>query len=127
MAKKIKNKYGNKKIEVDGRKFDSKKEAQVYMQLKLQEERREISELKTQVKFVLIPAQYKTTGHTKTGKPIKKCVEREVCYYADFSYRDERGRLHVVDVKSSITKKNPAYIIKRKLLRQVHGIELEEV
>lgn len=121
------NKYKNKKIVVNGIMFDSKKEMRTYMHLKMQEERREISELKTQVKFVLIPAQYKTTGHTKTGKPIKKCVEREVAYYADFTYRDERGRLHVVDVKSAITRKNPAYVIKRKLLRQVHGIELEEV
>lgn len=121
------NKYRNRKIEVDGQVFDSKKESRIYMQLKLQEERREISELKTQVKFVLIPAQYKTTGHTKTGKPIRKCVEREVAYYADFTYRDEKGRLHVIDVKSAITRKNPAYVIKRKLLRQVHGIELEEV
>ncbi len=121
------NKYRNRKIEADGIVFDSKKEMRTYMYLKMQEERGEISELKTQVKFVLIPAQYKTTGHTKTGKPIKKCVEREVCYYADFSYRDEKGRLHVIDVKSAITRKNPAYVIKRKLLRQVHGIELEEV
>jgi hypothetical protein len=121
------NKYRNRKIEADGIVFDSKKEARTYMYLKMQEERREISELKTQVKFVLIPAQYAVVGRTKTGKPKTKCVEREVAYYADFCYRDERGRLHVVDVKSAITRKNPAYIIKRKLLRQVHGIELEEV
>lgn len=73
------NKYKNRKTEVDGKVFDSIKEANRYCELRLLERAGEISGLKTQFRFVLIPA-----GHG----------ERAVHYVADFVYR-EKGQVIV--------------------------------
>ena len=72
----------------------------------------EISDLRCQVPFLLIPAQY-------VGK---RCVERSVKYIADFVYT-ENGQTVVEDSKGFKTKD---YIIKRKLLLWVHHIRILE-
>lgn len=94
--------------------------------MKLLEAAGEIRSLELQRKFTLIPAQYEVTGYTKSGKPIKKCVERECTYSADFCYLDKWDIFHVEDVKSPLTK-TPQYIIKRKLMRHLFGFKIEEV
>ena len=108
-------KYNNKKITVDGQKFDSKKEANRYKELRLLEKAGEIQALRTQVKFILIPAQ----RDEATGKVI----ERECSYKADFVY-EEDGKTVVEDVKGFRTKE---YIIKRKLMLWRYGIRTREV
>lgn len=124
------NKYGSKKIEVDGIVFDSKKEAKRYQELILLEKAGAIIELKRQVKFVLIPAQYKATDvMVKKGKHAgqykTKLVERECSYMADFVYFDiETGQKVVEDTKGFRTKD---YIIKRKLMLYIHGIRIKEI
>lgn len=106
------NKYQAKKIQLDGITFDSKKEASRYAQLRVLERAGVIRDLKTQEEFVLIP---------KCGK------ERPAKYHADFSYIDcETGRKVVEDVKSSATKTKD-YILRRKLMNWVHGIQIQEV
>ena len=123
-------KYNNRKIIVDGITFDSKKEAKRYKELKMLERAGIIHDLKRQVKYVLIPAQYERTssvyvkGNNK-GKPKKgKLLERECAYYADFVYSKKSGELVVEDTKGMRT---PDYIIKRKLMLYVHGIRIVEV
>lgn len=106
-------KYRNKKITIDGITFDSKKEANRWMELKLLERAGEISHLARQVKYELIPSQ-KIDG---------KVVERACSYVADFVYL-ENGKTVVEDTKGF---KTPDYIIKRKLMLQVHGIHIREV
>lgn len=125
----IKRKYNNKKIIVDGIKFDSKKEALRYKELKMLEKAGIISNLQRQVKYVLIPAQYEPTssvyvkGNNK-GKPKKgKLIERECAYYADFVYT-ENSKTVVEDTKGV---KTPEYIIKRKLMLYVHNIKIKEM
>lgn len=123
------NKYGSKKVEVDGIVFDSKKEAKRYQELLLLEKEGEITDLQRQVKFVLIPAQYETVErYSKTGKRLKdkqKCIEKECSYYADFTYFDrEKQEVIVEDTKGMRTKD---YIIKRKLLLYRHGIRVKEI
>lgn len=108
-------KYNNQKITVDGQKFDSKKEASRYRELRLLEKAGEIKDLRTQVKFKLIPAQ----RDEATGKVI----ERECSYKADFVY-EEDGKTVVEDVKGFLTKE---YIIKRKLMLWRYGIRIREV
>ena len=108
------SKYRAKKTEVDGIVFDSKKEARRYQELKLFEKAGVISDLQTQVKFVLIPAQ-RING---------KVVERECSYIADFVYKDKEGNTIVEDTKGVKTKD---YIIKRKLMLWVHFIRIKEV
>lgn len=110
------NKYGAKKTTLDGMTFDSRKEAKRYRELDLRERAGEIADLKTQVKYELIPAQYINC----------KCVERAVNYVADFVYTDLAGKPHTVveDTKGAKTKD---YIIKRKLMLWIHGIQIKEV
>lgn len=117
------NKYHNRKVETfDGTFHDSRKEAVRWTHLKLMERAGNITDLKRQVKFVLIPTQY---GMDANGK--RKLLEKECYYKADFTYK-ENGKLVVEDVKGY--KGGGAYklfVIKRKLMLQVHGIQIKEV
>lgn len=123
------NKYGNRKITVDGATFDSKKEAARYRELKLLERAGKISHLELQAKYVLIPAQRAPSCDTykrgpNKGKPKPgKLLEKECSYIADFSYfRD--GRFVVEDTKGVRTE---VYKIKRKLMLERYGIQISEI
>ena len=107
------NKYRNKKVCYNGNVFDSKKEAQRYSELFLLERAGVITDLRLQVPFELIPAQ-RING---------KVVERPCKYIADFVY-EENGKRVVEDTKGMKTKD---YIIKRKLMLFIHGIQIKEV
>lgn len=124
------NKYRNRKITRDGETFDSVKEYRRWCELRLLERAGKIANLKRQVKYVLIPAQYEVVGYTKAGKPQEKCVERECAYIADFSYDEElfgNGDFVVPVVEDTKGVKTKDYIIKRKLMLWVHGIKIREV
>ena len=110
-------KYKNQKIECDGLKFDSKKEAQRYKVLRDMQKDGVIGELQCQTVFILADAvKY-------SGEPRKKPALR---YLADFTYT-LNGALVVEDVKSDYTRSLPAYRIKKHLMMSVHGIEISEV
>ena len=101
---------------MDGQKFDSMKEAARYQELKLLERCGEIRELKRQVAFVVIPAQYDESG---------KLLEREVKYIADFTYIEKGSLVRTVeDVKGL---KTDVYKLKRKLMLYRNGIRIKEV
>ena len=118
------NKYGSKKVEVDGIIFDSKKEAKRFQELSLLEKAGAIQNLQRQVKYVLIPAQREPDAIGKRGGPIKgKLLERECTYIADFVYQED-GQTVVEDTKGFRTKD---YIIKRKLMLHEHGIKIKEI
>lgn len=121
-------KYNNTKFTNNSGKWDSKKEYRRYLLLSDMEKKGEITDLRRQVKFVLIPSLYEIEEvQLKTKiKQKKVCVERECSYCADFTYQ-ENGKYIVEDVKSEITRKNSEYIIKRKLMRHVHGLAIREV
>ena len=103
------SKYGNVKTTTsDGITHDSIKEANRWCELKLLEKAGQISHLQRQVKFTLIPKQED---------------ERPVFYIADFTYIED-GNFVVEDVKGKRTKE---YIIKRKLMRFIHGIKIKEI
>ena len=51
------SKYFNKKVNINGEQFDSKKEAKRYQELLLLQKAGKITCLMRQVKFVLIPSQ----------------------------------------------------------------------
>ena len=117
------SKYYNRKVQRDGMVFDSKREADRWSELKLLEKAGEISDLQRQVKYELIPTQYSKWEYTKSGK--KKVIEREASYIADFVYHDNTLGVEVVeDAKGMRTE---AYILKRKLMLHVHGIQIVEV
>lgn len=92
------SKYNSQKSMVDGLTFGSNAEARRYCELQMLANMGEISELRRQVPFELVP---------KCGK------NRAVMYKADFVYRGSDGAEVVEDVKGMKTKE---YIIKRKLM-----------
>ncbi len=104
------SKYGAKK----SGGYDSRKEHRRADQLKLMQRAGLISNLREQVRFVLIPTQRDSDG---------KLLERECAYIADFVY-DRDGVTVVEDTKGFRT---PEYKIKRKLMLQVHGISIVEI
>lgn len=117
-------KYHNRKIEYDGRVFDSRKEAKRYKELVLLERAGAIQDLQTQVKFILIPAQREPDTVGKRGGIKKgKVIEKECAYIADFVYQ-ENGEKVVEDTKGYKTKD---YIIKRKLMLYMHGVRIKEM
>lgn len=111
----MKRKYGNRKTVIDGHTFDSKREAGRYGELKLLERTGQITDLELQPRFELIPKQRRDDGKS----------ERACEYVADFRYTDTAtGQIVIEDAKGVRTD---AYIIKRKLVLQVHGITVREV
>ena len=124
------NKYLNKKTEIDGITFDSKKEASYYLYLKQQEKAGTISSLQLQVPFEVIPAVWgERVVRLKTKEKRETyCIQKAAHYVADFVYIETAtGRKVVVDVKSEITRKNPEYRLKKKMMLAFNGIEIEEV
>lgn len=107
-------KYANVPTELDGHRFDSQAEARRWVELGMLQRAGEITDLRRQVAYELIPAQVRPSG----GK------ERPCSYVADFVYRRRDGREVVEDVKGKAT---PEYRIKRKLMLHVHGVEIVEV
>ena len=99
------NKYKNRQSIVDGIKFSSYKESQRYLELKIMQKCGDISNLKIQPRFELMPS------FVYQGQ-----VQRKIEYVADFSYTTKKGEKVVEDVKSKITKRLPVYRIKKKLL-----------
>ena len=110
-------KYRNQPTVVEGHRFDSKKEARRYQELRYLEQKGVIENLSLQVAFVLAPSV--RFEDEPRAKPALK-------YVADFVY-SEGGRRIVEDVKSGATAKAAAYRIKRHLMKAVHGIEVKEV
>lgn len=108
-------KYHAKKTESGGIVFDSAREARRWQELNLIEKAGRIRGLRRQVRYRLIPPQRLSDGRR----------ERPVDYVADFVYVDcATGATVVEDTKGMRTRD---YIIKRKLMKYVHGIELREV
>lgn len=112
---KPKAKYGNKKIFIDNEEFDSVYEYERWCELRLLERAGKITNLRRQVPFELIP-----TLHDADGKTYRKTV-----YWADFVYV-ENGNSIVEDAKSTITAKNPVYILKKKLMLWRYEITIRE-
>lgn len=107
------SKYKNKKVVVDNILFDSKKEANYYIYLKMLEDAGKIVDLELQKRFVL------QQGFKLHGKTY-----RAITYVADFVYKDQEGQTHVVDTKGYRTE---VYKIKKKLFMKKYGIEIEEI
>ena len=103
--KKKRNKYGAKKVEIDGHVFDSKKEGNRYLELKLQQHAGFIMNLELHPKFIL------QEGFRHKGKSISS-----IKFTPDFRYKRKDGELVVEDVKGGKATKTEAYSIRRRLL-----------
>lgn len=110
-------KYGNRKKQIDGYTFDSTKEANRYLELKFLLATNKISDLELQKPFVLQDA-----FRGKDGKWV-----RDIRYIADFYYFDkEKAEWVIEDVKSSATKDNAVYKLKKKMMAY-KGLYITEV
>lgn len=124
------SKYGNKKCQYNGIVFDSKHEMQRYKDLYLLQKAGEIRNLRTQVAFTLLPAQYDTSheiyksGPHRGEKKPGQLLERKCEYVADFVYITKDGDYVVEDAKGAKTKE---YLIKRKMMLYFHKIRVVEV
>lgn len=108
--------YNHTKVEANGLKFDSKKEYQRYLVLKEAEDMGKISDLRTQVKFELIPAVVEEyIEHLKTKDKIKtRTLQLAITWTADFVYQKD-GEEVVEDVKPSKALLSDRFVIKEKL------------
>lgn len=123
-----KPKYGNRPTErilPNGNvlKFDSMREARRFDELYLLLNAGHIRDLRLQVQFLLKPSYISVEG----------VRERAINYIADFTYERQTGpdcnqQVHwlkvVEDAKGRRTKD---YSIKKKLMHDVHGIDIKEV
>ena len=114
--KKRRQKYGNTRTVYRGEAFDSKKELARWKELEILQAVGEILCLQRQVKFVLVE---------------KMPGQREISYIADAVYlvREGFGEYHPVveDVKSPVTRRNPVYRMKKKLMWAKYRIRITEV
>lgn len=105
--KQPKRKYGNHPVVVDGKRFQSQHEANVYCELKLRVMAKELKCVLRQVPFELPGG---------------------ITYYADFVTIGMDMRIEgVYDAKSEATKQNRVYINKKKQMKACWGIEIREV
>ena len=111
-------KYHNNKVQYNGITFDSIKEKNRYLLLKVLEEEGKISELKLQKKFLL------QEGFIHEGKK-----ERPIYYIADFFYySNELKRYIAEDVKSEATRADKVYRLKKKMFEYKYpNIAFKEV
>lgn len=107
-------KYRNEPTWVDGIRFDSKHEAEVYRDLMLLVKAGELKCVCRQTKFDL------------GGGPHAQRDSRYQ-YVADFLTIDNDGKVAVYDAKSPITRKNRTYIDKKKAMLALWDIEIIEV
>lgn len=108
-----KTKYRNQKVEIDGFKFDSKKEGNRYLELKFLYRTGKIKNLVLQPEFIICDSAI----DPRTGRKLPKRK-----YIADFKYFDcEKGVTVVEDVKSAITREETTYRLKRQLFLNLYS------
>lgn len=100
------SKYGNVKTAVGAEVFDSRKEAERWLVLRLLERAGQISDLTRQVRF-----------------PLKVNGKLVTTYIADFVYQCDGKRI-VEDAKGHRTRE---FITKSKLFEALHGFPIREV
>ncbi len=109
------SKYHSKKTEVCGITFDSKAEADRYLELHMLEHVGAIKDLALQVPFKVIEGKRWSNGRK----------HKDTKYIADFVYTDaETGEVIVEDVKGFRTD---AYRLKAELMKERYNIEIREV
>jgi hypothetical protein len=99
------NKYGNKRTAG----YASKREHKRAQELKLLQQAGEISDLKEQVPYELLP---------------KQVGERSCKYVADFVYKDLTSGVTVVEDCKGF--RDPIFRIKRKMMLFFHAIRIRE-
>ena len=106
------SKYRNKKVVIDGIKFDSIAESKRYLILKQMENTGDITHLRLQPKFDYMAENSKKKLFT---------------YKADFDYCTDDGQYIIEDVKSKATAKLPVFRLKKKLIEDRFNVKITEI
>ena len=124
----MKSKFGNKITYVGDIRFDSKSEANYYLMLLERQRRGDISDLRRQVSYELMPKiteEKQEVKHLKTkDKIVRKqvTIQKAVNYIADFVYVDNKtGLEHIVDVKGKTAPLTKEFQLKQKMMRYLLG------
>ena len=128
VLKRIKSKYGARKVHRDGVVYDSRSEARRGAELALLQRAGEIRNLRRQVPYELIPVQREQDTVGARGAVHKgHVIEKAVYYVADFVYDEKTadGWQEVVEDVNGF--KTHDYIIKRKVMMWRYGIRIREV
>ena len=113
------SKYGATPLVVEGIRFDSKREARRYQELRVLERLGVVRDLERQPRYALEVLEL----HHGAAGAIVNCGH----YTADFRYLDvESGRVMVEDVKSQATR-TTAYRLRKRLVEAIHGVTITEV
>lgn len=115
------NKYGAKPTFVDGKRFDSKREAARYRVLKERQDRGEISNLELQPSFKLKsgdrPILLKSKGYPNG---------RQATYFADFAYWCPVQEKRIIEDAKGM--KTDVYKLKKAIVEaQFPGVKIVEV
>jgi hypothetical protein len=102
-------KYRNKPTMVDGIQFSSKKEAKRWTDLKTLLAAGLIRNLERQVTF-----------------RVEVCGKLICRYIADFTYEEDKHGAWSKVVEDAKGYPTPVYVMKRKLMAAVHGVEIRE-
>ena len=100
-------KYGNRRVEIDGMKFDSQHEADYY--------------------FGNLLILWKGGALKLLARQVPFDLPGGIRYVADFVTVDNEGHVSVIDAKSEATRRNRVYINKKKQMKAIWGIEIREV
>jgi len=112
--------------------FTSENEAKRYETLLQMQELGLITGLQNRVSFILLDAvkvyKYQRVSMKTKTKLVKRKVSAEspVTFEVSFVYHNKKGHLRVEVVKPCKDYRDPAYVIKRKLMRYLHNIVVIE-
>lgn len=115
IVSKNKNKYRNQKVEVDGIKFDSRKEANYYSDLLIKKKAGLIADFERQVRFDIV------VNNIQIAK-----------YFLDFKVINVDGTINYYDVKGKdkVSGKwitTDVFALKKKLVEAIYSIKIEKV
>lgn len=117
LSRRAANKFGARKVALDGYTFDSQAEARRYLELKTLAAQGHIQALAVHPRFVL-----QEPFRTRKGERI-----RAIHYKADFEYVEHGVRV-VEDVKGGRATQTAAFRLKRKLfMKRYPGVDFRIV
>ena len=106
------SKFNNVKSEIDGHKFDSKKESEFYGSLKIKKQAGLIKDFKMQVQYDIVVNNIHIAY-----------------YYLDFEIENNDGSFEYIDIKGKDIKSNKfiktsVFAIKKRLVEAIYHIKI---
>jgi hypothetical protein len=109
------SKFGNVKVEIDGYKFDSRKESEFYGSLKIKKQAGLIKNFKMQVPYNIVVNNIHIAN-----------------YFLDFEVENNDGTIEYIDIKGKDKKTNKfiktgVFALKKRLVEAIYGIKISMI